>query len=208
MKTEANPQSPEDMILTGNTTPPGGWTYTQEESGFTMKALTPTELKSQIHAHRRANNFDLESGWWELVQLELCQDPEIEKRYCREPGDLTPKERKINIYDLLRFFRTVREWVVRNGFQKAPPETIAARADICADCPFNVVVKGCTGCQGVLRWLGEFLGQDAKVPREVELDNCRVCGCVLKLKICLPEEVILAASNPQEEYPDHCWMPK
>lgn len=197
------------MILAEiSTTPPGGWIYTQPESGFTVRALTPVDLKSQIYQHRRANGFDLAPGWWEEVQLELCSDPEIEKTFCREPGVKAHEERRIRITDLLQFFRTVRAWVVKHGFHKAPDEEIERRAGICASCPLNASVKGCSGCQGVLRWLGEFLGRDAKVPREKDLENCRVCGCVLKLKVCLPSELLDEVINPDHEYPDHCWLKK
>ena len=197
------------MILADvSTTPPGGWTYTQQESGFVIRALTPADLKSRIYQHRRANGFDLSSGWWEEVQLELCSIPEIEERFCREPGVKTPEERRIRIVDLLRFFRTVRAWVVKKGFSVAPAATIRARADICAACPLNVDVKGCYGCQGVLRWLAEFLDRDAKVHREKELRNCKVCGCVLKLKVCLPDEILKEVVDPTHDYPAHCWLSK
>lgn len=197
------------MITSDGITPPGGWKYTQKESGFAMTSITLSDLKRQIETHRVANDFDHGPGWWEEVQMELCLDPYIEEHHCQPDTTYRePEVRRLKIMELLKFFRAFREWVMKHGFEKAPEEQVNERAAICATCPLNVKVKGCSGCQGVGRWLAEFLGQDKEVPQGDKLQNCEVCGCVLKLKIYMPEEAIKAVTSPEEDYPDHCWMPK
>lgn len=200
------------MITVPDVTPPGGWTYTEPATGFTMSALVLPHLRDQVLAHRKSNralNLDLEEGWWERVQAEMClENPSWMERYC-DPNAAppAPERREIGVRDLLIFFRAMRRWVITHGMQTVDSEEQERRAAICRKCPHNVTVKGCSGCQGVTRWLAEFMSRENAEREDPGLHNCGVCGCVLKLKTLLPRDVIDATTDPLDEYPDHCWVP-
>lgn len=193
------------MKLVGDTTPPGGWKYTQEESGYTIVAMTVPGLKAQIHEHRRSNGYDVSPGWWDVVQAELCLDPTT--GYPCVESEPEP-ERKMQITDLLRFFNTMQAWGLKRGFDRVSPEIAQERARVCEECPMNTTVKGCTGCQGVVRWVGEYLTDEEAAIGDGKLHNCGVCKCVLSLKVHLPSDVIKAAEKSGLSYPDQCWVGK
>lgn len=193
------------MKLIGDTTPPGGWKYTQAESGYTLVSMTVPGLKMSIQEHRKANGFDMSPGWWDVVQVELCLDP-LTGYSCLE-SEPEP-ERRMEINDLLRFFRTMREWGLNRGFDRVSPEIAQARARVCETCPMNTTVKGCTGCQGIVRWVGEYLTDEEAAIGDGKLHNCGVCKCVLSLKVHLPADVIKDSEKSDLNYPDHCWVGK
>jgi hypothetical protein len=191
------------MELIGDTTPPGGWTYTQPEIGYKIVSINLPAFKAAIFEHRRANGYDTGKGWWEVLQTELCLDP-TNNYPCRD--SVAVPERAMEINDLLRFFRTMREWGLKRGFDRVAPEIAQERARVCEQCPHNTTVSGCSGCQGIVRWLGEYLTDEEKDLGAGTLNNCGICKCVLRLKVQLPADVIAAADKDGLEYPAHCWV--
>jgi len=194
------------VITNPQLVPPGGWRYTQEESGFTMDSITLAGLREKIESHRRANGYDLGDGWWEMVQLELCLDLGIVDSHCGAKQEEKTEEPRLKIVDLLQFFRTMREWKNKTNFEMVDKDEATRRAEICVDCPDNVDVKGCWGCQGVVRWLEEYLTDEDHVPQRDKLKSCRNCKCVLAMKVHLPIEVAQTADPRGTKYPEHCWM--
>lgn len=190
--------------------PPGGWWYRQPESGFKMTAFDPLSLKRQIEQHRRANGYDLADGWWEVVQAEICERPGMMQSHCQPDTTFTAEQPiRITRNSALLFFKTLRQWVVRNGFKKVTVREAVRRSKICGECPMNSDdVAWCPGCQGIFRYLKEFLTPADKTGRELTLHFCKVCGCNLQIKVWLPPETLKAVSSPQTEYPAHCWIAK
>lgn len=201
------------MITVTDTTPPGGWRYTQPETGYEMSSLMLHDLRLKVLMHRQSNremHLDLEEGWWERVQAEMCLDnPGWDLLYCDpNAGPELPSRGPVGIYDLLTFFRAMRKWVRDHKMRRVEKEEQERRRTICLGCPHNIDVAGCTGCQGVVRWLAEFMDKTEAEAVDPDLKNCGVCGCVLKLKTMLPAEVIRETTNPRDSYPDPCWVPK
>lgn len=54
------------------TTPPGGYRYTQPETGVTFEAFTWQALIASVAAHRAAETIDLSVGWVERVEDAAC----------------------------------------------------------------------------------------------------------------------------------------
>lgn len=196
------------MITVTDVVPPGGWQYTEAATGYRMSSIALFALKEQIQAHRQANGLDLSEGWWERVQEEMCAtDEEYRRRHC-DPNAVAPVTRRHFVADdLFKFFRSMKAWGKNKKFRPVAPEVAEARREICRSCPQNIEVKGCTGCQGALRWLAEFMSRE-EARAEDGLKNCGVCRCVLRLKVLVPEEALVETVKTDEVYPDHCWMPK
>ena len=196
------------MITDTTIVPPGGWTYHQPETDFTMTDLSLEGLRVQIKNHRLGNQLDLDPDWWERVQEEMCaSNAKFAERYCDPNAVTATGSRPFIAEDLFKFFKSMRAWA-KNGFTPVAPEVAEARREICRACPQNIDVKGCTPCRGALRWLGVFMSKEEANNENDGLRNCGVCRCVLRLKVLLPDDAIAANVTPSEDYPANCWVPK
>lgn len=192
-------------ILNKTDVPPGGWSYTEKNTGYEMTSLTLLGLFEQVEAHRKANGISYGAGWKLILEMEICAQDKM-RRHCGEPAPAGPmdSERQFQMRDLGVFFRTIRRWVSKNRLAIVSKELVKSRAEVCRKCPKNMDIVGCSGCNGITRWAEEFLPEDRRqIPG---LKSCGVCGCYLPLKIQLPLEANLETSVPGDEFPDHCWM--
>lgn len=87
-----------------------------------------------------------------------------------------------------------------------------ARADICIPCPKNKemgIYEGASeSVANVIREQLEVKSQDnIELPDESRLHICEVCGCVLKLLVHVPNQILIDHHDidPKSGYPDHCW---
>ena len=86
---------------------------------------------------------------------------------------------------------------------------IERRSAICGVCSFNQEPAGCRGCNaGSLRdAIGKAVG-GGTIPSDAILKACLICGCSLKAKTRIPNDIILDyMSNEQKNLlPAHCWL--
>ena len=196
--------------------PPGGWSWTDPDTNVKIQTLAYVDLIRQVEAYFDANKLPKVENWRAVVDDEICRQNGIEDSHCGEPAKPAPipPERALQPQDLLNFLKTVRQWASK-GFSFVSSAEAERRAAICATCPQNIAVPGCTGCQGILNYVRETLnrranhrGLEPKVTsKDDQLQNCGVCGCVLEVKVHLPLEVATYAKPPGgRTYPPHCWM--
>jgi len=196
--------------------PPGGWSWTDPDTGVRIATLGYSDLIQRIDTYLKANKIPQGEEWRLFIEDDICRQNNIEDSHCGEPTkpEKIPSDRKLQPQDLLNFLRTVRQWAAK-GFKFVAAEESERRAAICAKCPKNVEVAGCSGCQGILSHVRSTLnrranhrGLVAKVTSvDADLQNCEVCGCVLEVKVHLPMEVATYAKPPGgRTYPDWCWM--
>lgn len=199
------------LIVADGETPPGGWEYTQPETGMVIRAVTARGLKNNLEIHRRANGIPLEPGWWEDLQEEVLCTNERFSRFCRHVKVKTPvPDPTLHARDLRNFLRAMKEWF-RAGRALVAHEEAVRRAEICHQCPLRADQpdKGCLGCSGVYARIKRLLPKDSKpLPDEDKLVACRVCKCSLPVKIRLPEDVLRASHDPKHIFPENCWLPK
>lgn len=212
-----NPKEPERLsVLNRVKCPPGGWAWTDPETDVRIATVAHNDLVNKVSDYMDANNIPKLENWREILDDEICRQNGIEDTHCGEPMK-PPKietDRKLSPHDLVNFLRTVRQWAGK-GFKFVPTEEAERRAAICSDCPKNVEVPGCTGCQGILAYVRDVLNRRANhrgvepkiTSRDNKLKNCEVCGCVLEVKVHLPMDVATYAKPPGgRAYPEHCWM--
>jgi hypothetical protein len=183
--------------------PPGGWTYTQPETGAVFRAMSWSRLLKLVRIHREANKLDTTPGWEERFESEICMErPELgnDRPRVKNGGAKVPGWSAI-----LRFTKTMWEWSKSGKLEK--PEESERRAAICAMCPENQYVGGCYGCTGVIRYTAEVL-LDRTTSHDSSLNVCVACGCYLKLKVHVPNDVLDVAEEGSITYPDHCWRIK
>lgn len=116
-----------------------------------------------------------------------------------------------NLWDLASNYtngiKLLREWLGEGGMVVSP-EQAQARADICLECPENVKFSRLTmAVAETIKEHVEFKNElNLRVKGEKSLHTCKVCSCVLKLKVHVPIEFIRKHPNPDEKYPAHCWQ--
>lgn len=165
-------------------------------------------LVVQVKQHRLANGIPLEQGWIDELYDTLCQNPHVGARNCGDAETLPKPERNIGLDDVLRFVRTINEWLWKEKFKLVSSELAHRRAVTCSQCPANIEVHGCLGCKGVTRRVAEMLLEDRiGIGDDYGLKSCGVCGCYLPLKIHVPLAIALSSQPAMEdEWPANCWM--
>lgn len=182
---------------------PVSWT---EPNGRTITARNIGELFRSLRAIRERDGGDLEPGWMLRFQDELCSIPGNET-LCLQVDDResdVENIRHVNRDDVTRFLGTLRHFIA-NGGQLVDRAKAERRAAICASCPRNVPIKGCMGCSGLIPKIMK-LTQGAKTTLDNKLMGCAVCGCQLKAKVHMPNEVIESDDTGGLEFPEWCWM--
>lgn len=191
------------------TTPPGGWTYRQVETDFTMKEENFKKLLATVVAHRQYRNLTPTDP--ELVSLD------IQRQICVRLGRLEcHKEGKTDKWvpqDELRDYVTMSGVLgfskaaiafVKSGGAMATPEVSAARAAICAVCPLNQPMTGCS-CNVFYKVLDATVPAARRIPG---LHVCRACQCTLAVKVLLTEEQVVISNEGRDiKWPEaDCWQ--
>jgi hypothetical protein len=177
-----------------------------------MTGTTCGEVITKVNRHLESNGFDAKS----VESLER----EIEDRICQEVPTYCgsdsleikplPRNRGRTIHEVISGTKTIGSWLLHRvkGDGNATAEEAEERAKICVICAENTEPSGCTSCnkaasERVLEALVPF-----RTSKDAELKSCRICGCFLKAKICVSQD-ILEKNMPEyvkKELPGHCWL--
>lgn len=179
-----------------NVMPRGGWRYTDPLTGLVHN---DNHLGAVLEKTRRgwvANGIEPPPSWKEQVLDEICQqNPDLD---CIEVGVV---ERTLSLDDIWRFAKTAKAWLDGGG-KWVPEAESEARAAVCIECPENVVVHGCFGCKGAIKWLAERNGMPAPTKQDEKLQSCKVCGCYNRVAVHMPLEAMDVTGL---EFPEKCW---
>lgn len=183
--------------------------FWKEDEDKIVKAHNIFELLRGIEQYREKHGGDLRPGWQVRVQEVACMHPMLQsccspatKRKPEGEDEVNPP-RNINRSDVARFMRVVTNFVSQGG-KLVDSELANQRADICVDCPFNVPIRGCMGCSGIIPRLMKLVG-GRTTPYDNMLRGCGVCGCQLRAKVHIPAHVMSGVDDPML-FPDHCWV--
>ena len=188
-----------------NEAPPGGWRYTQPESGFAMSGITFGQLLKRVAAHRHSNGFPTDGSLSAEVQDSICEHLGFADQCRRCSGGLVPPaQRSIRWSDVGRFMKVMAAWVTASGDKFVPAEEANRRAALCASCPYNKPVRGCSSCHAILEEISEAVA-GRTTPSDTELFGCGICGCANKVQVHAPLEALRAGITPEMEFPPQCW---
>lgn len=181
---------------------PGGWLYTQLETGYTMKDVTFNALVQRVAAHRANMAIVTKGDLAAEVEATICarMTPENQIAHC-ESGTTFPKSVHWSLVE--RFLKTAVAFVL--GPDSLVPQAEAERrASICAGCPLNVGLHGCAVCRATLNELREKL-----LVRHTEQDSllgaCGVCGCDNRVQVHVPMAALRAGSGDLNYPESWCW---
>lgn len=168
------------------------------------------DLETVVRAHYRANQKSVPPNLPLLIQDQLChQNP---SRYCSDENGNVLRDGSFSGFNfeiVRQGTATLVDWFFREGGKKVGDEEIIARSNICASCPYNQPVPGCTSCnQNALHAVVERIVGNKSYTTDARLNGCSICGCSLKAKTRLPLEVLRRHTSAEqlEKFPSHCWM--
>src|SRR5436190_4914547 len=214
--------------------PPGGLRYYQSETNWFPAPHTSFEgTVAQIIAHRLANPWLVEKNGWSiepsLVAAELdrcngkdCQDMSWTESIVEgDPRDLgptvagiSPQFSRIGRYErtIANGVSTIVEWEIAGG-RVVPQDRANARAAVCVKCPKNVngdLLSFFTKQAARLIALQLETKNNMKLatPLDAELGICDGCGCVNKLKVWCPKDIIDLKMKPEikSQLDPGCWI--
>ena len=175
-----------------------------EVDGITV--IAPT-VKQQVEAMTAAMNKrgipvppDLENTATEIACAKV-------PHFCSRV-DAPTNKRIYSVTDVRAFLEAVRGTIKSGGVVKQ--EVAERRTNICMSCPNNKNLQGCQTCSGIGTAVFAVIG--ARTTGNMgHLKQCAVCGCSLKAKIWVPEDVLLKTAQIQNnlgDFPEWCWVKK
>lgn len=198
------------QLIDRSVTPPGGWAYTQPDSGFTLRGNSFEDLLKRVKNHRTSNNFYPGTNLMVEVEDSLCEKL-LEKGYvhvvhvAETKPDPRPQGPEVHPSEIRRFAQVAFLWLSTTREEKyVSQEEANARASICAACPMNVSVSGCAACRRLGRLVTQLVGQRS-TPHDGALQACKVCGCDNKAQVHLTAPILVQGITPQMEFPEPCW---
>lgn len=189
--------------------PPGGWRYRQTESKAIIVGESHYDLVNLVIAHRRHKGYKPIDRSSVILDVERQICTRLGSQQCKSEGPedtWVPVPSKHNIFDIetIRSFSAAAwSWLKEGGKLIDEPEA-ERRAEICRACPANSDAgQGCMRCH-----LAKVVG--TLVPEKRKLDGltmCVFCGCDLRAKILMPDDVIVKSDQGRDiKYPLHCWQ--
>jgi hypothetical protein len=183
-------------------TPMPAWVYTQPETGFTIRTIVWNDLLNKVRLHRLANGIPCNPGWVEEFEDEVCKAMKLSGRWCELVGTKTTTKRGVSFSDVTNFLRVLSAWMPKKEW--VDQQEAERRAAICAACPHNVEVSGCSACSNIVGTITGFLGKRA-TGQDAKLKGCNVCGCSNRAQVHVPIDVLRKGITPKMEFPDACW---
>lgn len=183
--------------------PPGGFRYTQPESGRLITASSLPNLFVAVKEHRAANHYPIGPTFETEVEDGVCRA--VPDSCTEVPASKTAKV--MGLADVLRLTALLGESLIR-GRNPVEQSEAERRASICVGCADNQVPEGCAPCQSnrIESAIIAITGARA-TSRDALLQSCRHCGCFNRAQVWIPLDLLLRHSDPsiQPNLPSHCW---
>ncbi len=188
--------------------PPGEWKYFQRETEYEMKGENESDIVNLVVAHRRYRNLHPQDP--EAVRLDIHRQicSKLGTQECQKEGPddkwkpINPERIRFTASMIMSFSAAALEFV-KGGLKLVPVEESLRRAAICQGCPMNQPMTGCN-CNNFHKIVASMVPADRTIPY---VGVCYACGCDLKSKVNLTDEVIIESNKGRDiEYPDFCWQ--
>lgn len=188
------------FVYKPNETAPGNWRYTHPTTGMKFNEIVYAVLVTKVMKHCMANGLTFDLGTFEDELCRQINAPSVCSEGMR--GKPRPVQKRTTIDDAAGFIRVAGEWM--KGREFVPQEEAERRAAICAECPENQRIEGCSGCRNLVGRLTQFLGR-RKTQQDAKLQGCRVCGCSNIAQVHIPLEALSKGIKADMQFPDNCW---
>lgn len=187
--------------------PPGGFKYFVRDTGKWLSAPTWKDLQSVVRAHCSANNLSTGPARMADIEDQLCSS--LPPGHCTyEDGtEVSVQRTGLSFREVMAGTAVMADWM-GHGMKKVTGIEAARRAGICASCPFNKPIEGCTSCNANnLHKIVERVTGGANAVFSAQLNACYFCGCSNKAQVWLPLEVLHRHLSEElnGRLPEDCW---
>lgn len=175
-------------IINKNVTPPGGWVYTQPESGRTFRHYSFNAFMDAIREHRLGNGYPISADWQAEIINGICRDNlKMFPDYCQRSNQ-SSVVRRFSFGSSMSFLSMLWEWISA-GRPFVEQEEAERRAEICSTCPFNQsLVYSCGSCfTAIINLISKIIGR-RKTRNDSKLGSCGICSCSLQAAVHFPLE--------------------
>lgn len=213
-----------------NKFPPGGFRYYTAATNFSIQPWVSFDVAvAQIVAHRKANPYQSSVNGWstdtgtvanelDAYNTMVCQQmnwndyitdgsfedlPKVQSRQSLSPR---------NAARVAEGIKTILEWEVTGG-KLVEAAQANARAKVCSTCPKNMagdLSSFFTEAAAKLIQLQLEAKNNLKLHTDYDplLGLCDACGCVCKLKVWCPADIILSKMklDTKERLDPGCWI--
>lgn len=220
--------------------PPGGWIYEQKETGWKLRSMSPfLDAVQQMVLHRLGNKLPRASAPECAEDLEkfTCARIGNDPTYCSsgvKKNLILPFQasaahlrnlagRAVGSLSMLANGASVLLDWVGDGMVPVPHDQAQQRADVCLSsgpegtkCKFNETISPFSHitaplAEAVHAQLKKKEEMSVAVDGEDRLNDCAICGCVLKLKVHVPLQHIVSGTPDRmfdkfREQAPHCWI--
>ena len=200
------------MLKVHNTSlvPPGGWKYTDPDTGALFGVPTYPAMQNKVAVHRRGNN------------LKPLSQAEVEHIMCLQASEGVcggnredvpvhipnqPVAAKMSGTDVLNGTKVIFS-LKKSGGKLVSPEVAESRARICSKCPQNVPYEGgCATCVQQLSNIVKKVVGEGKTSMDENLKACGVCKCINKVQVWVPYEHLVKGITRSMDglWPSECW---
>jgi hypothetical protein len=182
--------------------PPGGWRYVCPTCNVPSKGITFGQLLSNVRQHYE-NMQHPNANLAAEVENWICQSlsPADQVEYCQTG---VRKRDAVNWGEIVSFFTWLTGWLT-SGRPLVPQAEAERRAAICAECPYNIGLSGCSTCRQSIGVLRNKLMKVQPTAVNDKLRACDVCGCDLKTIVHVPLETLHARQLDYSGIP-WCWQ--
>jgi hypothetical protein len=165
---------------------------------------TVDDLVWQVESYLAVNNFPPVEHLKAKVIEFMCDN--LPSGFCRKspanPGMFITLT-QVKDFTSLLFRRAVASSPLSFLSTKEEAER---RASVCSECPLNDRSR-CTVCGGLLAVVRRLDGR-RETSYDPVLGTCRLCGCLLRVKVHVSSEALKAATTkpPEDQIPGFCWL--
>lgn len=197
-------------------TPPNGMhRYFVSETGKwvpeTERFWAYTDLRDAVVKHYNANQIAVPLNLDALIQDQECKS--LPGNWCVDsvtgiPGRDGNAADCNSLMVVLQGTRTLADWKLTNN-EIVPVDEVVRRSSICATCPMNDTIPGCTACNSdTLKKLVDSIVGSTGLPSDAVLKSCKVCCCGLAAKVRLPLDVLQRNLSDKQKaaLPSFCWL--
>lgn len=187
--------------------PPGGWRYSQAETGRQWRGQSSLALLGQeVRQHRKLNGLP-EGDPERDIQHETGQAL-VEAGHGDRVEIHQPVSRSVAQYwQGLKAYKTVVAYHVQKRPLFVSSEGAAARAAVCAVCPKNVVNTAETAPQRLSNDAMAAMVGGRSTRSDADLHTCAACTCATRVIVHLTREILAetGALDDLAGYPAACW---
>jgi len=169
-----------------NKAPPGGWRYTDPDTGFRFKRRYArfSELEDHVRRYRLLNDLPSIPSLSLVIQDWLCSQSNMES-YCR---GIEVVSRTLKQY--LKGAQASAKMIAAGEKAYVPQQVAEARAEVCVSCRYNKKSDKHSRLQRYTDKYVKSMVGDRRTSFDEKLHSCDICSCPLRPKVHVSQRII------------------